>query len=338
MALPVGIAPTTRRFEAGRSDLLSYGSLLKWCAEAVLPRLPPQCRCGDLLVIYRRVMPRAVRGDEMAAPDGFAPSTSRFTKCVAIGVCLDKNEVMSSPKGFRMDDVDTKPITRAIRCFTVGLGRENDLERENDPQKAPTIILIGSGTLVSWNGKVGILTASHVIEEGMLRDTATLHLGGDALGEVWQFEREHLKIHTIGKYSEATEESGPDLAVIELPLQGSTMDALKAKKSFYNLEKNIDPRIAEARDEKGLVALAGTLGETRKELGVANGLDQVRRLQCQRIQRADGRFAFFPAGAALHRRPSAYSDADYVPWKPFDDFDHELLFQFTKAGGLVVRT
>lgn len=52
--LPVGIAPTTRRFEAGRSDLLSYGSLLKWCAQAVLPHLPPQCRCGDLLLIYRR--------------------------------------------------------------------------------------------------------------------------------------------------------------------------------------------------------------------------------------------------------------------------------------------
>ena len=50
MVLPVGIAPTTRRFEAGRSDLLSYGSLLKWCAGAVLPRLPPQCRCGDLLI------------------------------------------------------------------------------------------------------------------------------------------------------------------------------------------------------------------------------------------------------------------------------------------------
>ena len=78
MVLPVGIAPTTRRFEAGRSDLLSYGSLLKWCAGAVLPRLPPQCRCGDLLLIYRRVMPRAVRGAEVAAPDGFAPSTSRF--------------------------------------------------------------------------------------------------------------------------------------------------------------------------------------------------------------------------------------------------------------------
>jgi hypothetical protein len=57
---------------------LSYGSVMKWCAGAVLPRLPPQCRCGDLLVIYRRMKPRAERGDEMAAPDGFAPSTSRF--------------------------------------------------------------------------------------------------------------------------------------------------------------------------------------------------------------------------------------------------------------------
>ena len=28
---------------------------MKWCAGTVLPRLPPQCRCGDLLVIYRRV-------------------------------------------------------------------------------------------------------------------------------------------------------------------------------------------------------------------------------------------------------------------------------------------
>ena len=29
MVLPVGIAPTTRRFEAGRSDLLSYGSFVE---------------------------------------------------------------------------------------------------------------------------------------------------------------------------------------------------------------------------------------------------------------------------------------------------------------------
>jgi hypothetical protein len=39
MVLTVGIAPTTRRFEAGRSNLLSYGSLMKWCARTVLPRL-----------------------------------------------------------------------------------------------------------------------------------------------------------------------------------------------------------------------------------------------------------------------------------------------------------
>ena len=29
LVLPVGFAPTTRRFEAGRSDLLSYGSLVE---------------------------------------------------------------------------------------------------------------------------------------------------------------------------------------------------------------------------------------------------------------------------------------------------------------------
>ena len=41
---------------------LSCGSVEKWCAGAVLPRLPPQCRCGDLLLIYRRMMPRVGRG------------------------------------------------------------------------------------------------------------------------------------------------------------------------------------------------------------------------------------------------------------------------------------
>jgi hypothetical protein len=66
MALPVGIAPTTRRFVTGRSDLLSYGSFRKWCAEVVLPRLSLQCQCGDLLLIYRRVMPRLLRGNECA--------------------------------------------------------------------------------------------------------------------------------------------------------------------------------------------------------------------------------------------------------------------------------
>ena len=29
---------------------LSYESVMKWCAVAVLPRLPPQCRCGDRLL------------------------------------------------------------------------------------------------------------------------------------------------------------------------------------------------------------------------------------------------------------------------------------------------
>lgn len=33
---------------------LSYGSVEKWCAGAVLPRLPPQCQSGDLLMSYRR--------------------------------------------------------------------------------------------------------------------------------------------------------------------------------------------------------------------------------------------------------------------------------------------
>ena len=28
---------------------------MKWCAWMVLPHLPPQCRCGDLLLSYRRV-------------------------------------------------------------------------------------------------------------------------------------------------------------------------------------------------------------------------------------------------------------------------------------------
>jgi hypothetical protein len=36
--------------------ILSYGSIEKWCARAVLPRLPPQCQCGDLLLIYQRIM------------------------------------------------------------------------------------------------------------------------------------------------------------------------------------------------------------------------------------------------------------------------------------------
>lgn len=56
------------RVRSAALSTLSYGSIDKWCAGAVLPRLPPQCQCGDLLLSYRRV--------RLAAPDGLAPSTS----------------------------------------------------------------------------------------------------------------------------------------------------------------------------------------------------------------------------------------------------------------------
>lgn len=109
-----------------------------------------------------------------------------------------------------MDDIDTGKITEEIRRFTVSLG----IDRVRD--KAPTTELIGSGTLVSWKGKIGILTASHVIEESNLRRAPTLRLGGNAEGEVWDLEVKHLNFHTVGQYNETTDAEGPDLAIIEL--------------------------------------------------------------------------------------------------------------------------
>ena len=51
VVLPVGIAPTTNRSEAGRSNLLSYGSLMKMVRRDGSAPPSPQCQCGDLLLI-----------------------------------------------------------------------------------------------------------------------------------------------------------------------------------------------------------------------------------------------------------------------------------------------
>ena len=95
MVLPVGIAPTTRRFEAGRSGLLSYGSMKdekrKWVCRGGYAPPSPQCHCGDLLLNYR-----LVNRNEMAAPDGFAPPTSCFKGSCAETATLHRNKRWSS--------------------------------------------------------------------------------------------------------------------------------------------------------------------------------------------------------------------------------------------------
>lgn len=177
---------------------------------------------------------------------------------------------MSAPEGFTLDQIKTAPITEEIRCFTVSLGVDQLRGRK------PTTALIGSGTLISWKKKFGILTASHVIKESNLHHAPILRLGGIGYGEVWDFDVKHLTFHTIGQYREETEAGGPDLAVIELPLANPKTQLLTAKKSFYNLEMDQVLRTATVKGSSGLMAIAGTLEESRNHLGTTSGIDGVR--------------------------------------------------------------
>ena len=176
---------------------------------------------------------------------------------------------MSAPDGFTFDRIDFGPITEEIKGFTVSLGVDRIRNEISE------ITLVGSGTLVAWKGKIGILTASHVIEEGNIADAAVLRLAGNE-GEVWEIDVSRSNILTIGQYSEASASDGPDIAVIELPQADSRVQLLKARKSFYNLEKEPGSRIEIVKDDCGLLALSGTLGETRSSLGISSGVDGVR--------------------------------------------------------------
>ena len=82
MALPAGLSPATWRFEAARSDNLSYGSI-KWGR-----RGDSHSRGADCPAVYETAAVAAEpRRHEMVGRHGFAPCSAVKSRCFTVKVC-----------------------------------------------------------------------------------------------------------------------------------------------------------------------------------------------------------------------------------------------------------
>jgi hypothetical protein len=166
-------------------------------------------------------------------------------------------------------DVVLEKAMRIIANYTVGL------IRIDDDKHGKNLTLLGSGTLVTANGKHAILTAHHVVE--------ILPTSGD-VGLVYSERLTHGVISTDGlRYIKiargAVDSEGPDLgAVILSPALASGLAALK---SFHNLDRNrtmllTDPPPLTA----GLWVVQGFIAErTTEELDFEQHIKTVRFFQ-----------------------------------------------------------
>jgi hypothetical protein len=102
---------------------------------------------------------------------------------------------------------------------------------------------IGSGTLVSFGKRFGILTAHHVAE--LLRftkDRFMICLGDTPVSLTVQKGQYHHVI--VGKHRSQFEHLGPDLSFLQI-IDPDLLSGLKSKKSFHPLEENVLPAFSE---------------------------------------------------------------------------------------------
>ena len=137
-------------------------------------------------------------------------------------------------------------------------------------------IPLGSGTLVELNGRPGILTAHHVVYSPYA-DLWLAKPGNRLFTTVASFSHslsipsDYLNIFDRSKRD--SDEYGPDLAFISLPFS-EFFDQLKARKSFYNLNKDYEIRLQESLEEIGLIAFCGYPAAMTKEGLPDNGFDR----------------------------------------------------------------
>ena len=128
--------------------------------------------------------------------------------------------------GVKSEERIAEKIKSRLAPSIVGFVRVADGKVTNDS--------LGSGTLVHYKERYGILTASHVVEA-----IDKLHEIGIVRFPLFGTKTQNLRMNTAGlKRLRLGEipftERGPDFAFLELP--GDTLEQLKANNTFLNLE------------------------------------------------------------------------------------------------------
>lgn len=170
----------------------------------------------------------------------------------------------------KVPDTVHDQVADDVLRFSVGLTK---ISRTETGEK---VVLIGSGTLISIGSMYGILTAHHVAEVLSNLDTLGVMCEVSGPSRRHAFDSKYLIIHKIARGSVDSE--GPDLAVIQLPVQG--IGYIRSSKSFYDLVK------ASERSRSHLIPFEfgfwfsfGVIGETRKDLGPDSRFNSVTGYQ-----------------------------------------------------------
>jgi hypothetical protein len=128
--------------------------------------------------------------------------------------------------GMRITDIPMEFYSSATRqIINFGIGIVKVAENVNSEDA----ILIGSGTLIDFNGSHSILTAQHVIDALPTKG----NIGFVISEKLHKYVLDAQSLSTIKIDRGNNPESGPDLGVINLP--HPTIGSIKALKSFYNV-------------------------------------------------------------------------------------------------------
>ena len=155
-------------------------------------------------------------------------------------------------------------LSQAVTCFAVPLMLDTEF--------------IGSGVLIEVDGQYGILTAEHVINAPGGRP---LESADQLFTSVARFANRvgvPAKYLSVYKTTRMSDEFGPDLAFILLPENSPIVSEAKARKSFYNLARDPENRMARALDSEGFVAFVGFVAQEQKELPAELGFSAVTGL------------------------------------------------------------
>lgn len=132
----------------------------------------------------------------------------------------------------RVGDISESLLSDAGTCvqhYSVGI-----VSLYMEGQK-PRTALIGSGSLVHKGDSYGILTAAHVIDERkspMFRRAERIGLAFKGSSHSWHESKDRFSYEILAYQPD---ERGPDIAFIRIP--GELLGQLKARKSFWNLDK-----------------------------------------------------------------------------------------------------
>jgi len=178
-------------------------------------------------------------------------------------------QIGNLPEGFQEE------VRRTVASYGVALVLETHPDRAHPEREVCK--LVGSGTLVSWQNKYGILTADHVPRFPKDRDfkldtswgsTQRLRLSFDDRPNVFGFEARTLQVHTLGEPVEKG--FGPDIAVILLP-EVPELATLRARRTFWNLTNQTEQKLASALDQMGCMAIGGHPDEDVEDVGPLGG-------------------------------------------------------------------